>query len=425
MQIKTSLFKGSVLGISDQALLSLTNFAIGFILIRFGSKVEFGEYSLAFAIILFFTSIYNALVNLPITITAVKLEDKRRRCFVGSQCIGLYLVLIPSVLFLFGLLQVAPKSMLPVNNSTASVVVLAIVGILSRELVRTLNFAKSKIAQVLYIDLVYVIILMSSIGFFFYVQRLTTVSVVASIGWSSLIAGVVFFWSVKDSLHIKWVEIRKDLIKSWQDSRWILGGVLQSWVVNHGFLFVLAYLLTQEEVAQVNATRLPLAPLGMMFLAWGKVFTPQGARFVAQNQLDYARRLVLKYTAAFTGLVIVYVVLLTQMTNLINEFMFKDKYNDVLFYLVLWGCVYLAINIRTNAMHLLGVLSKFKDLYFLGLVNAFLNIIISFFMIRKFGAPGALITLIFSEFLLALMLWVAFYRVHKVHMSLKGAHEAI
>jgi O-antigen/teichoic acid export membrane protein len=385
------------------------NFVIGIVLIRWASKTVYGEYSLAFAIILFITSIYNVLINLPINITGVKIAKVNRYTFIGSHCIVLYITVIPIALLALVLLYIIPESILPIERITASVLFISAIGILSRELVRTLNFVDLRTNYVLYTDLLYVTLLSASIAYLFFQSAFNASTIIGAMGVSSAIAAVVFLKSVRDSFKVKLSTVWGDMKKSWQDSRWLLGGGLQAWIVNQGFLFILVYVLSREDVAQVNATRVVLAPLSMMFVAWGKVFTPKGSRLVAQNQIEQARRAIIKSTVEFSFVVIIYVLILLGSSNFLTTFLYKGKYFDITAYILLWGGFNFANNIRLNIMHLLGVLSKFKLLFVLGLVNASISLVLCYVLIKILGAFGAIIALIFSEALLALMFWIAFY----------------
>jgi O-antigen/teichoic acid export membrane protein len=79
----------------DQALLSLANLLISIIFIKYASKAEYGYYSIAYSIILFVTSIQNAVVNTPLAVLLVTKKATDKKYYVASLFYGQFLVILP------------------------------------------------------------------------------------------------------------------------------------------------------------------------------------------------------------------------------------------------------------------------------------------------------------------------------------------
>src|SRR6266496_3434262 len=83
---KPALAQGSLV-LLDQGFLSIATFAVGAMLARAASKDQYSVYVLGFSLIQFWQGFPRALVNVPFTVYAARLDDSDRNAFQGSGLI--------------------------------------------------------------------------------------------------------------------------------------------------------------------------------------------------------------------------------------------------------------------------------------------------------------------------------------------------
>src|SRR5271156_525922 len=115
---KTSLHQGAV-SLTDQAIVSATNFLTGVIIARSCSKAELGLYMLGFSLILLITDLQSSLISTPYMIYAPRLKGAAQALYTGSTLIHqLVFSVLTTVLLLGGALLttagIGPQGLAPV-----------------------------------------------------------------------------------------------------------------------------------------------------------------------------------------------------------------------------------------------------------------------------------------------------------------------
>jgi O-antigen/teichoic acid export membrane protein len=396
------MYKKTMLALIDQSMLSGINMIVAILFIKFSSKAEFGEYSLAIAIIMFASGVHNTLVHLPMTISGNKIDQSDRASFSTSLCVFLYIILILFTLLAMGIVSFIYENLV-LQHETFFVLIFSISGILSRELIRSLFFADLKVAYVFIVDVIYVLIFSILIFIFHSNNSLTASSVITGMGVSSLLAAIVFIKpAIKHiNLNTNWKEICENISFSWKDSKWMVSGMMLSWVVNNGYLFLLAYLISKEAVAELNGARILLVPLIIVVGAWGKVFLPKGASMVHEQQHDRIVKIILKSTAGLVVIAVFYIFVLYQIGDILEEFLYNNKYDNIKTFILLWGAFVLITVISTNLQNLISVFSQFKKLFTLSFINSSMFLFYCSYLIVTFGSMGAVYSLIIAKVILS------------------------
>ncbi len=397
------MYKKTFIALLDQAMLSAINMAIAFVFIKFSSKLEYGEYSLAFAVIMFACGLHNSLIHTPLTVTGNKLDEKKRAVFSASLCLFLYATLIPitgiAALYLF----VAQDSLL-LQPRTCWVLLFSIGGVLSRELARSLFFADLKVAYVFIVDFFYAVLFICSLGLLYSFYRLTGSNVIACMGICSFTAALSCMKPALANIKLpqRWCDFYENALFSWKDSKWMVAGMILGWIINSGYLFLVAYLVSKEAVAELNGTRVLIAPLVIVLGAWGKVFIPKGSAMVFNKQHRQITGILVKSTVGLLVIAFVYISGFYMASDILSSSLYDSKYGHVGRYILLWGGFVITTIICSNLQNLISIFSRFKELFFFGLINSSLFLIYSYFLISRFAAVGAVWSLIIAKIILSL-----------------------
>lgn len=397
------MYKKTFIVLVDQVMLSAINMIVAIMLIKFSSKAEYGEYSLAIAIVMFAYGLQYTLIHLPLTVTGNKIDAKDRTLFFTSLCILLYVILIPFTGVVAIVLYFFPGSLL-LQTETCWALLFSLTGISTRELIRSLFFADLKVIRVLVVDTLYTVLFIILIGVLYFSQRLTASYILATMGVCSFIAAMIF---VKSSVRGIWLRISlrtvfENIIYSWKDSKWMVVGMILSWIVNNGYLFLLAYLVSKDSVAELNGTRVLIAPLFIIMGAWGKIFLPKGALMTKEKQHLNILNIMVKSTIGLLAVAVCYIASIYLVSDYLAVSLYNNKYDNVGMYISLWGGVILANIISTNLQNLISIFSRFKELFFLGFVNSSLFLGYSYYLISRFEAVGAVSSLIIAKIILSL-----------------------
>ena len=71
-----------------QGMLSGVNFAIGFLMVKYATKSEYGTYVILFSIIGILGNYQNALINTPLTVLSPKKESTEKESFLSGLGFG-------------------------------------------------------------------------------------------------------------------------------------------------------------------------------------------------------------------------------------------------------------------------------------------------------------------------------------------------
>lgn len=397
------MYKKTFLALFDQAILSAINMLVAIMFIKFSTKIEYGEYSLAIAIIMFAGGLHNTLIHLPLTITGNKIDHDKQPIFSTSLCVFLYGILILLTVLSSSYVYIAQDHLL-IQVSTCWSLIFAVSGILTRELARSLFFANLNIVNVFILDLIYGFLFVCLLVLLYRYQSLTASYIIMGMGLCSAIATIFFIKSMTKNLQLRitWKEIYNNIRFSWKDSKWMVSGMSMAWLVNNGYLFILAYLVSTESVAELNGTRILLVPLTIIMTAWGKIFMPKGASMVKNNEHKNIMTIMVKSTLGLLVVALCYIGVLFAMSPLLETALYNDKYDHVSKYILLWGVLVLITIVSSNLQNIISIFSYFKKLFFLSLMNSSLFLVYSYYLIGLYGAVWAVYSLIIAKIILSL-----------------------
>lgn len=282
--ITSSLFIRGVTSFFDQGLLSAFNFMIGIILIKTIPQNQYGYHSIAWAALFFLVSIQNAIVTTPLTVLLASKKDECKHDYVSGLCKGQFLILLPVVAVVIGIISILYCLGLDVIKVLIAICLcLSSIGFLFREFLRAYCFAKESVLDVLKIDLCYVIIYFVLIAITVLYFNLSVAINFIFIGVS---AGLVFILLKKGfSLNADSNIMKQSYTENWKYGKWALLGVIVTHIQSYSYLYLVGALIGSIAVAEVSASKLLLMPLALLQGSWGKVAIPNGARLRESNRI--------------------------------------------------------------------------------------------------------------------------------------------
>jgi O-antigen/teichoic acid export membrane protein len=412
----------SIVAAGDQATLSVLSFVISIILIKYVPKVEYGYYSIGFAISLFVSSIQQAIVNTPLAVLLIEKKGNANVEYAGSLCYGQFLVIIPAVcLGLAGVLLLSFWSFDSAQTWVAASVCFFVIGLLLREFLRAYLFAEEKPLQVLKIDTVYIALLLIGFVLAYLFYKLNVPSVFVLMGTSGLIVGLIF--SRGRGWHFNRERIRESYRENWKYGRWALVGGLVTYIQSYSYLYLLGALMGSVAVAEVSAARLLITPLILFRAGWGRIVTPRGSKFREKNQLERFFKEQVIVTIVYVLVVALYALLLLSLSGLLQNLIFTQKYVDSFKYFPYWVAINAIGFAAINAGYGLEVTKNFKIMSKLNFVTMVVTLACAYLLINAYGIMGGLMALIIGASLSAAILWLYFFKSvflnKSIHLSVR------
>lgn len=401
------LFSTAVIG---QVLLSVTNFIVGLLLIRYTGDADYGLFVLAQATIAFGTTAQGAWVSGPLSVLAAKREPAARREMVGavsgSLQRGTQWMAMP-------LLLLAPAGAV-VGAWTWP---LALIGMLTvvagwftlrREFYRGLLQLYARPGIMLRADLLAMaaLIAIAALAAFgpFDAAMVAVVGLIAA-GWLGSTASANALgrdpgWVDDGKAPLYWSQMRPLAL-------WSTAGALIYWTFSQSYNYVLAARVDLAAVADVNAARLLLMPAIVMTVGIRGVLFPMSARWLVEIGMERLLQRLLMVFIAIAILQGLYFGVLWLGRDFVTGTILNKVIGDREQLLLLWGGLALIGLVREIAQLAIMALEQFKALAYFTAASATLSLVIMWFGLDVFGPPAALIGQIAGELVgLAGIFWL-------------------
>lgn len=395
-----------------QLILSVGNFVVGLILIRLTTSSEYGAYVLVLAAVLLFVQLQNGIIQPEMLLRLTRDDVAKRALLIGGVhralrrvVYGSSAVAIASVIIL-GVSGVLTRE----TALVAAVAALAIAASLIREFFRMALMAHRRPTDVLKSDALYV--LLTICGSWLGTRTsIPTAAATLSLAFSAMCSGALaarFLWR-----HEPWdVHASPRIFREITSrGRWSGIGSAISWTFTQGYGYVVAAFLNVGAVGGINATRLVLMPVGVLSNGTTLLMRPTAYIWLERyGPATLIRRLLLA-AAGLVCITIVYAVVVWLFRDWIFLEVFKKAFPDRDELLLLWSVLFIFFCIRDEAALLLMARSRFRSLAALTLISAILALTFTYVLVRRIGAPGALVAMLIGE------------AVNAVGIGLLSAHE--
>lgn len=386
-----------------QGMLSLANFMVGILVVKYAAKSEYGMYVILFSIIGILGNYQNALVNTPLTVLAPKKESAEKCLFFSGLGLGQWLLFLP--LIIFAIIIVTIYSFIHHDFTMLKYVLalsIAISTFLLREFIRTVNYSNMRIHLIVKMDMVFVFFVALGMGILVVFDNVTSSFAITVLGIGYFLAAVFGYFSAGDIYTINWNSIKNSFRETWEYSRWALVGVTSDIFKNRGFIYVASAFLGLEKVAEISAARLFLMPVGLFVASSGKVTLAKGAEILNTKGVDRFKKFIF-LTSSFLIIVwMSYVLGLWFFFDFLISF-FGEKYKNIEGLVLLWGILFIIYVLRYSVTNALIVCKEFKVLAKYDVISAIVVIILCLILTKTSGSSGVVISLIVGESLTLLL----------------------
>jgi len=380
-------------GVIDQVLLSGASFIAGFLMIRYTSDVDYGQFVLAQSAVLLLVSAQGAWLSGPLAAIVPSKPAATKRLMIGAvrasqsrflRWVAVSLLAIAVTLYATGFLS---ASLALVSGTT----ILAGWATLQREYLRSVLIIYSRPHWMLRADTVYVICLVAGIALAAYLRH--------SAGVCAIFALVISAWACMLVSHRMlssdpgWIsgDARPFLQEMRALGVWATVGAVTYWLFAQSYNSVLATRLNLTAVASVNAARLVIVPVTVFSLGINNVLMPLAANWLAQFGLARMLRRLAVVALAIIALDLVYISLAWIFRDWIIGSLLHKTIADRDRLLVLWACVALIFLPREVLQAGLFALRRVKSMARLIGLSAVVSLTLMWFGTARWGAAAVLI----------------------------------
>lgn len=396
---KESAFKGVHYSLIDQALLSITNFAIGLVFIRYASKTDYYAYSQLLGYIALTIAIQAALINTTaLTLLPQKVGQARRQmanAYLGLQwglglliagAGGLTLWLVPEL--------VAMDTMALEMCLALSVMVVAV---WLREFLRNIQFIRLRPDLCLWQDIIYVAVVAGGIWMLLARHEISASAVLLVMAAAGLLSALMWLRSAELTFAGAWRGQLALLKEVWPYAKWSLPAGLVAWAFGNGYLLIGAQVVGPELTAEIVAAKLFIAPLGMIFVSWANIFRPRVSAKLASGDVAAVRSLTSISMFAALVIVVLYAGTLMLSYPLLEARLLGQKYQGLSGDIAWWAFFFLASGLSGICNGVLLAGGRFRHSFYAAAISSVISIPVMYLLGVFYGKDGLMLGLVLGE----------------------------
>lgn len=389
------MFSGAVL---DQALLSASSLAVGLLLIRHASELQYGYFVLVTSILMLMTSLQRSFIGPAMIHRMTTLDREGRGALTGAiyreQCRWSHLMVLVAatatlLLWVNGVLdrQTGPLVLVTIGTAAAA---------LRREFFRMVLLAYRRSTEVLRADTVYVVLLVAAA---LVTSRLPSPAAATTVllGLAALVGGSLLQRLLRSREAWDTTGDHGILRRIAPVGAWAVTGAVIHWSYSHGYNYLVAGTLDVAAIAAIAATRLLLMPINLLSTGIGALMLPLTSAWLhAWGAAVVLRRLTL-FAAGVAAASLVYLGTLWLTRDWIFAKVLNKHFEDGDTLLLLWSAVFVLMVMRDQLIYLLVARQRFRTLAALSTFSAVLSLMVSYVGMQHFGVVGAVFGLLVGE----------------------------
>ena len=405
------LGKGA-LAITDQGLLSGSNFLLGILLARWLTRDEYGAYALGFSIFLFLSGFHNAFFLEPMSVLG---PESYSECLSGyiRKLLGLHFPLA----FLLSLLTIAAIPFLHFFKTDQALtsalwgVSVAVPLILFQWLCRRAAYLRLSPGLAAAGSAIYSVALVMLMLAFKKLVWLSPFTGFLIPSLAALPAILALLASLPKGVSVQPGPSNSDIVhRHWRYGRWVVGGTTASWLSANAYYVIVGAMLPMKDLAALRALRnftLPciqaLVAINLLVLPWAS------SRFAKEGSAGLQHR-TRQLTWLFGGGAVVYLATIWLLGGNIMNFLYAGRYDEFASLLVLATAPLVFIAAAMGKEVAVQVMQAPSEVFLAYGVSGALTVVAGVALTHFWGLTGGLVGLLIS----AIAFWaVITYRYHK------------
>jgi O-antigen/teichoic acid export membrane protein len=387
-----------LIALSDQGLVSVTNFATTMMIGRVCGKAELGVYTLAWTLMSLVTGISSTVIATPYTVFSPRLAHSRRRRFRGSILMHqlllstMFALTIAAAAFLASRAGWVSENISTVVTTAAAV--LLCIGV--REFVRGVSFAELRTSWALSVDVIACCGQAAGLLLLLYCQALTASRALVVLGMSSGLAAAVWFALHGKAFRFNTKLLAQDWRRNWDFAKWVFGSAIAWQAATYLYPWMLTIFHGTSATGAWAACSAIVATANPVLLGLNNYVSPKIANVYASGGILEMKRYVHRSSLTFAALLSPLVLVLVTFGDRILVAVYGGEYSGAIALLFP-----LSANILINSLsgpYAQGLfnLKRAKADMFVNVVSIVLLFTIGIFAVKFYGTLGAATALLAS-----------------------------
>ena len=408
-QIKKWISKG-FLSLLDQAIYSGSNFILMILLARWLDPIDFGAFSVTYALFSIFYQLHNGFISEPMSVLGpinfhddeiayVKIQTKIH--FLITAFIGLLLLLI--VIFF-------QKTYTPNSFNTFLIYLgLAIPFLLLPWFIRRTFYFLKKPIMAAFTSFQYAFFLLFLLYFTRRILQLNAEAIYLIMSFSALLSSVFFFTVSHRKENKNKLNLRKILKQNWHYGKWImLTGIFVS-LANQIQIFVTGSFLGLEKAGALKAVQYFNQPMVVIISTLSILVLPSFASQLGLNEIKTIKKRGLLVTLITLLIAVLYECILWLFRFQLEHLLYNGKYRMYAYLIPLFGLIPIAMALTIGPSVLLRAFQNPKSLFIVAIGQAFTSVFTSVIFIYYWGIDGAFLSAFFSQ-IVSTTMFILLYR---------------
>lgn len=389
------MFSGAVL---DQALLSAASLAVGLVLVRHTTELQYAYYVLVTNGILLLTSLQNAFVG-PAMVSRMTMADAAGRVSViggiyrerGHVLLALTLLYVLGVLAAWALGKIDGLSC--VLMLTAAVAAFCA---MQREYFRIVLTCYQMPGKVLRADIPYAVLLIAGAGI-----AITSPWPATAANLSLAVAAIVGVLLLRRSVraHEGWTDTGSPgiLRQIAPLAAWSAAGAAIHWTFSQGYSYLVAATLDVTAVAAIAATRLLMMPVNLLSTGIGSMMLPLATRWLQHHGAGRVLARLSCFSLAIAGAALCWFSAMWWARDWLFDDVLNKSFAERDALLLWWSAIFLVMAVRDQIVYLLVARQRFRPMTVLTLSSAMISAACSYYGMHQLGQVGALVGMLIGE----------------------------
>jgi O-antigen/teichoic acid export membrane protein len=385
--------------LTDQAVISATNFLTNVMLLRFMGIREFGVFALAWMSVLFVNSLQSALIVAPMMSIGPKQEEKDRPCYFGAVVFqelvlvsACFAVVLAAVNISGGFFPHADLQRLALPLAVSAF------AYQMQDFIRRYFFAtrQSRLAladdALSYLPQLPILFLLHRAG---YLNSAVALWVMAGTSIFGMAAG--WFWV--ESLDFNWKWIKSVSLRHWKLSRWLGASALLQWTSGNLFLIAAPVYYGAAAAGILKASQNLMGATHIWFQGLDNVVPAESARRLrhhgVHSMLAYIRSILLKWG----GLTLLFAIIMAAAPGFWLRLMYGPEMVQYGYILRLYALLYVTIFVGGPLRAGLQALEFTVPIFWSYLAMTAFAFALAVPMAKQLGLSGSLLGLLGSQIL--------------------------
>jgi O-antigen/teichoic acid export membrane protein len=415
-RLRSWSLRGGV-AVMDQGLFSGGNFILNILLARWLSPVDYGAFSVAFAVFLFLAGFHNALLLEPMSVIGPARYPVHMRAFLSGQIRLHFLLTIP----LGSLIALSGAGLLAIGMGDGWLP-RALVGsglalpfMLFLWMVRRMFYILQRPGAALLASGVYAATLL---GGLWVIHHLGSDS--SSIGFglmgltslfSSLLTLLIWLKSNAWNEGDRPIAVGEILGAQWEYGKWLLAATFLSLGTGQAQTFFTAGLINLESAGALRALQNFILPMSQAVTAISTLGLPVLSFEYGRRKFGSLRRKGLVIAFALTALALAYDLILWLFAAPLEHYLYQAKYANYAWLLPILGFVPVFTALATGYSVILRAIQKPQHYLIAGVATAPVGLISGFLFTLWWGVQGTIISLVLTGATQLIIAYVLYKRL--------------